>query len=326
MQSTNLNVIIFGCGNIGLRHIQGLSKSAHSINVFAYNPKRETLDELKRGYQSVSIDPFKPHVTWWFDLDQLLMKRHQFDLAIISSTADSRTETVEQCFESFESRYWIFEKPLTQSSESLKKMYELCRDKKVWVNHPMRSMEWFKNIKSKLQKEKPLKITVSGPDIGLACNCSHYVDLANFFTGELPVHTNTSNLSSNWYPSKRKGFFETAGEMKVKFNKGTELSIISSIRERDLRIEGKSLKTGSSFSINEEAGFAHLSGGFIIKGRTDLQSELTGRYIDQLVFSEDCDLTKLKLAVRCYSPIIAALTEHWNQVYPDDCRDSVPIT
>ena len=69
-------------------------------------------------------------------------------------------------------------------------------------------MEWFKRIKSELQNEGPLRITVAGPDIGLACNSSHYVDLVNFVTGELPVHINISNLNANWYASKRQGFFK----------------------------------------------------------------------------------------------------------------------
>lgn len=326
MHSKSLNVIIFGCGNIGIRHIQGLSKSAHLIKVFAYNPNRHAIFEFKKLYESLSNTASNLKITWFHDLERLLTERTQFDLAIISSTAYERTSTLEKCFENFESKYWVLEKPLTQSSKALKKMHDICGDKKVWVNHPMRSTEWFKRIKSVLQKEGPLTITVAGPDIGIACNCSHYVDLVNFFTGELPVQIDISNLIANWHASKRKGFFETDGELMVTFDNGTRLSVISNDHEKSLLIEGKKVKTGDRFFIDEEAGIAHLPGGVTITGRKDFQSELTGKYIDQLVLRGDCDLPTLELAIRCYSPIIKALTRHWQLVYPNDIRDSIPIT
>ena len=82
-----------------------------------------------------------------------------------------------------------------------------------------------------------------------------------------------------------KVFSKADGELKVMFDKGSVLSVISSHHEKKLLIKGNKLKTGDSFLIDEEAGIANLPGGLTITGKTDFQSELTGKYIDQLVFS-----------------------------------------
>ena len=51
MKQNNFSVLIYGCGNIGFRHFQGIIKSKHNIKIFLYdlniNNYTRFIDELK---------------------------------------------------------------------------------------------------------------------------------------------------------------------------------------------------------------------------------------------------------------------------------------
>ena len=57
------NILIFGCGNIGFRHFQGLLKNNQDMNIYLYDTnnkyKKKFIDELTAAGLTFSTDPKK---------------------------------------------------------------------------------------------------------------------------------------------------------------------------------------------------------------------------------------------------------------------------
>ena len=55
---------------------------------------------------------------------------------------------------------------------------------------------------------------ITGGYLGLACNACHFIDLLNSWTNKHPVSIDANGLGE-WYVSKRDGFYEVEGDLKV---------------------------------------------------------------------------------------------------------------
>ena len=79
-------------------------------------------------------------------------------------------------------------------------MYELSQiikiNSNIFVNHPFRYVPWFKKIQNEFNKiydGNKFEMCVNAPNLGIACNASHYIDLFNFFTKK----SNKSSIKKN---------------------------------------------------------------------------------------------------------------------------------
>jgi hypothetical protein len=82
---------------------------------------------------------------------------------------------------------------------------------------------------------------------------------------------------------------------------------------------------GGLWEVDEVAGRARGSDGRSENGRLDLQSEMTGRVVQEILSNGTCGLPRLALSVAVHRPFIEALLLHWRRSgHPDAV--SVPIT
>ena len=306
------NVVIIGCGNIGFRHLEGLSNSKHVVNAFVYDLETTALNEARERFLVSGSASNNLHVSWWQSLENLGATQNIFDFAILSTTATNRSNVFKDCKRSLNSSAWLFEKPLTQSAELLKLLLDETNGESVWVNHSRRSMDWFKEIEMQFKSRHPIKLKAHSPNLGIACNASHYVDLVNYLTDETPVFADTSALNDNWYAARRSGFFDVQGKMTVHFSGGSQLELICSDNLQKDYLGGHLMNKNEHFEIDEDAGIARLIGGVTVKGRISYQSELTGIVLDEILATRNCSLTNLSTAASCYKPIIVALEKHWS--------------
>ena len=127
---------------------------------------------------------------------------------------------------------------------------QISNDANAWVNTPRRAMKWHKQIKEALLvgSKIPKRIEIEGGEWGLACNSIHFIDLISWWYDTNVVNVETSELGS-WGKSKRPGFCEVSGTLKIHFKNGINLEMTSNSSNEDLNIKIHTLD--GEWNINE---------------------------------------------------------------------------
>ena len=217
------------------------------------------------------------------------------------------------------------EKVLAQSSNDLRIIQSvLASSENAWVNMPRRMMIWHKSMKRNFFGRGPLKVSYSAGLWGLACNGLHFIDLVAWWSGEVLVSLDTSGLDINWRKSKREGYFEITGNLIAHFSGQTFLQLSSEVDAPDSPVKVE-LNNGVIWEISETAGIARSSTGEELDGNIELQSQLSGRLVDDILSSCKCDLPLLSESSAMHALFLDAMLNHWN-VSNNRHDNSVPIT
>jgi len=208
------HILIIGCGNIGVRHLQGLLKiTTEKLSIEIVEPSFSAIENAKEYERYENVNQ---HLIKYFE--NISMIRKTVDLTIISTTAKNRLEIVEVLLNKIKSMNWILEKVLVQSTLQLEKLTQLLKGERVYVNHWMRMTAWPNNFKNALNKQDKIKIVyISGRQLGLLCNSTHYIDLIEYIfdTKLKKISLNDEELA--WFPAKRAGFYEAYGSICLLF-------------------------------------------------------------------------------------------------------------
>jgi hypothetical protein len=239
----------------------------------------------------------------------------------VPTTADVRLSVVKQILSVSHVRYWVLEKVLAQSVEQIDNLEQLLSNSEgVWVNTPMRAMSWHRKIRHYLKN--PLHATYGPGMWGIACNAIHYLDLLAWWTGESLQRLDTKDLQ-DWILSKRNGYWEVSGTLWGHYSGGSQLELTS--------IEGlpPSLLIQQDeqvlWRLDENSGKFTGSNNFSLLGKTEMQSEMTGRLVEQILLHGTCSLTPLVESIQMHKILISGLLSHWNE---SQKRDDIllPIT
>lgn len=322
-----LNVAIIGCGNVGRRHLQGLGLSNYELAVHVYDAAPKALADCKHFVSSLKDEIKNVNLSLYDELIDLGKAVDSYEMAIIASTADRRAEFVATILDKVKSKNWLLEKQLTQSEKELDDL-ELCLDgSKAWVNHFRRAIPFYQELRKRYFEGQQVDMVVSGPNIRIGGNASHFVDLVNYWSGEFPLNVDASGLTNPWHPDERReGFREVDGTLKVIFSKGSALTVNSHNNQGKFSITGSLKKSGKNFSIDEETAVAIVGANIALEGRIPFQSELTGSYFDQLYRTGTCKLTPFIDAAKCYRPMIEALLSNWQSTEEGKGDLAVPLT
>lgn len=319
------NILVIGTGQLGRRHIEGLTGSKYELNIFAYDQDPKALRKCQEQLSELSGQTNKRLET----INEISsLKNKKIDLVIVSTPATNRPELLNQYFGFIDSRFWIIEKPISQSLLGLDELVIASCQNKYWVNHWRRSVAMYQKIKSQLAEGGPLSVKVRGADIGIACNVSHYVDIINFLTKEIPAKISTQQLSDTWHQSKRKGFYEINGSLNIIFSSGSILEIDSRpiFKSYEIEIQCNIPNKNLTFQIDEINGTIKYEDQFISNLKFPYQSQMSGQIFDDLINDGTCVLTPLNTAVACHRPVINALVKHWNSTMTDVSTSTIQIT
>ena len=305
------NVLVVGCGELGRRHIQGIVKSVNKpvVYVIDNDPKAIALlksflvNNLERSrYPAIKVIDF---------LKKDLVSLPVFDLVIVATTALARGELLGNLSPFIRTKHWLIEKPIGQSSAEIKSIAKWASDRSAFVNHPRRMMSWYQSISNNFIDTGPIKLTALYPKFGIACNTSHLIDLINWWTEAIPASVSVDGLNENWNRSKRKGFWDIEGLLKIKFSDGSAIELQSNkeVKKSVLEIEFAGTKR---CIIEEDLGIARFSSGEVIMGNMQYQSEISGMLLDQLYETGKCDLPSLNIMAVCNELFVERLLQHWN--------------
>jgi len=314
-------ILISGAGQLGSRYLQGLAKCSNTLKILVHDSKNLSLQNAKKRWDEVS-NPNNHEVLF---ISSLTILPKKIDVAIVSTTANSRLQATKNICKSTTVNYWILEKVLAQSEIEIDKLTSIINPSKAWVNKPRRLMPWHQKIKKKLDWSKPVIFYVKGGSWGLACNAIHFLDLFAWWTGESLETINTKDLDKNWFESKRQDFWEVSGELNAKFSGGTVAYISADNSSDPVLIQVESNSGNYSWLINEAEGLAISSDGAEISGNLNFQSEITADLIDSILDTGNCSLSTLKESAELHKIFINELHKHWNN-FNNSSSAYIPIT
>ena len=316
------NILIIGVGQIGFRYLEGLSKTKLDLDITVVDSSELSLRSANERWLQVGVT--RPHqkIRWCQTLPKEI---DNVDLAIIATCSKGRATLINEIGNIVSVRYWILEKVLAQSKQELDLIENATTNAKgIWVNTPRRLMAWHQKLKFKFCNQGSLQVKKIGGLWGLACNSIHFIDLISWWTEETLLSIDTSRLDKIWLESKRSGYFEVTGEILAKFSGRTELLLRSNPKlvEDTIHIE---LPNKNIWVIDEGKGIAFETKEDILNGRLELQSEITGPMVTQILTKGTCELPTLKKSLEQHVIFLGAMLQHWN--YSNKCNVKVvPIT
>ena len=105
------NILILGCGNIGSRHLQALTKLPYNLEIDIIEPNSDSKDIAKSRLNQSNFDSKKHKISWFDTVDESLQS---YDLAIISTPSPRRVENIIKLLE-MGIKQFLIEKIVCQS-------------------------------------------------------------------------------------------------------------------------------------------------------------------------------------------------------------------
>lgn len=312
------SILVAGAGQLGSRYLQGLAVSPEALDIWVFDVSTESLIRAEQRWNEVQ--PRSDHkVRYVADIDAL---PSALQVAIVATTADVRTNLVERIANACDVRYWILEKVLGQNREDLFRLKKILHGSEAWVNTPRHQWELYCALHRQYPDSPAMEATFENFR-GLACNAIHFVDFVCRWSGAQLVEVNTSGLHAEWYESKRRGFYEVAGRLEMRFSDGSRLTLAS--QRGNLPYSASLTVKGQEWKIDEAKGIASTPDGQMVEAKTELQSQLTAPTVRAILAGVPCGLPTLTESIQQHGVFLDALIAHWNTYMPNK-TDRIPIT
>ena len=318
---SNLKILIIGIGNLGFRYLQGISKINIYLEVYCIDLDEKTIENAKKKWNELTSGNIKHKINW---IVGEIYYSNKIDIAIIATTALNRHLIIQKIYTYFKPNYWIIEKVLAQSSSEVNEIIiSTSNSNGAWVNNTRRICEWHNKLKNEFETLKLIKATKNGNSWGLACNSIHFIDLISWWCLSEISFIDDSYLDNKWFISKRDGFYETSGLLKIYYQNGTQLLLNCSDQLDDeyLILEFES----ETWLIDETKGVAHSTNGKEINGNLELQSNLTASLLLNIVNNGSCNLPTLNVSAKQHTIYLSAMLKNWNKSHNSN-NLNLPIT
>jgi hypothetical protein len=311
-----IKFLIIGLGTIGYRHFESLYNYQDQLQLDCYDISNQSLERINNFLKNKKTIHKIRTIN---SLDKVEMK---YDFIIHSTGSDIRLATLKKILEVTKIKYAILEKLLAQSIDDLLELKLISKHfEKCWVNTPMHEWDLYKKLKKNINIDSISKIEFNFFD-GLACNAIHFIDFISSWKNQLPKNIDTSNLS-DWYQSKREGFFDVYGELIIEYPDNTIL-ILNTHKEKS-NYHCNIYENDNKWTLVESENFFSSENGHRETGNVEYQSELTGKIVKKIIKNQDCDLPILDWSVECHVLLIKSLLKYWN-TYNNTTTKFLPIT
>ena len=290
-----LNIVIIGCGHIGSRHLQALSKIQNGAMIYLVDSSPRLISTAIERFEEVVLksnrDNFKINVR---EINKI---RCDIDIAIISTTSKSRAILTKKLISNNRVKYIIFEKFLFQDKKDFKDIQNLLKLKKIksWVNQWMSSSFAFNEMKDWFGSDLR-EIKVDGKNWDICCNSVHYLEYLDFISLRKGLTISDYSFDNKILKSKRPGYFELTGMVTIQSKCGVKMTLISHNLENDNIVnihmlgKGKALDAIFSGSTIKCTYISEFSRKVIKEYDIPLQSDITGDIVEQIFYNGSCSL------------------------------------
>ena len=301
-------ILVVGAGNLGSRHLQGLTKVERPLDIYVYDPSSNSLLVARERFESVRI---RSDMTLTI-LDSIANAPAEIDVAIVATTADVRLQVLREIVGALNIKMLLLEKVLFQDLHHYEEAATLLGETALttWVNCAQRLWPFFKCLKASYANDPDLRITISGSNWGLGCNSVHNTDIARFLWADSANHE--ALLDANVIESKRSGFKEFTGELITRISTGGVLHQISYARgTAPFVITASHPKENLTWDVtNSKLYTANDQTGWT-PNKSDMyapyQSQLTADVVTEMLNGRDCRLPNLETSSRVHLETLSAL-------------------
>jgi len=312
-----LKIAIIGCGQIGSRHLQGLSKISEPVKLFLID---SCVDSIK-----TSIDRFEEVVSKQernkFELQVVDIGsiNCNLDFAIISTSSAERANLTSKLLLNTKVKFIIFEKFLFQNRSDYLKINNLLNMVKVnaWVNQWMSSSEAYIEIADWFGSDLQ-EIIVTGNNWGMGCNSVHYIDYFDKVTGRKSLELIESNIDNKVLKIKREGYYEVTGSIVIRSENGVKLTLKS--RKAKKTELAKLIMIGKNKRIEASTNNQILTCNYFDASNGELtknfdipfQSSITGSIIENICLNQNSSLPTYDQSVKHHLVLFDSLQSNFN--------------
>ncbi|MCK6648887.1 MAG: hypothetical protein L6Q66_04465 [Bacteroidia bacterium] len=324
------NILIAGVGQLGSRHLQGISKVNGAHSVYLYD---SSLASLKNAEERlIEIKTRNPLLNYFYS-ESLESFPSEFDLVIIATNSDGRSKLLSDIASKFAVKYMLIEKFLFQSENEYEEIQNLFAVKKTeaWVNCARRMYPEYIKLKHELSKTKIKRIEISGNNWGMGSNSIHMIDLIAFLLNSDNYRITNSGLMDEIYKSKRSGYVEYFGNLTGEF-KETQFSI-SCFPGENISLNVIIYTSRGIIKIDQAeqtiTKFNSVDGEWtklIEEMPVHYQSSLTNKFVEDLMNDKEITLTSFNESVKLHLPLLREFLTHYKKITKNNKIESCPIT
>ena len=305
------NLVVIGCGNIGSRHLQALTKLPFNTHVEIVDPDLNSHKIAQSRLDEVNYDKQKHEFYWHTSISELKQKNN--DLVIIATTAINRISILEQLLLLNNSKFLI-EKMVCQSVKEYEKLLELLKkfNARGWVNTCLRYFSSWRKIKEQIDMSKPLYVSVIASNVSaLGTNAIHYLDLFSWFIDDYKIKLDGNFLINELFPNKRGvDLVEFAGTLIAKNSNNSSISLtflpdtkipntVSVVNGSNHIFINETDQTGFNITKNQELEFEF-----------EHVSSTTSKIVSDIILKDDCILTTVENSFYLHREIINIFNNH----------------
>jgi len=317
-----MNIAVIGVGQLGSRHLQGLSKLPQDCTLHIVDPSESSIAEAHKRIKEVKCAKSKKVFSHY--TPETLPS--SIELAVVATTADTRLAAMKSLFCSSSVRFLILEKVLFQNPLDFAEAKNLLDTKSIncWVNCPRRVYSDYSSLREFFGSEHLTFMNVNGGDWGLGCNAIHFLDLLALFSGQSEFKFDTSSLDRETRDGKREGFIEISGTLRGDCS-GISFALRSAWGGKGRHII--SLYSDTKVAVIDEIGSKVWRINEDTSECTDFnvpfQSNLTTSLVNSILTDGTCDLPTYDESLLVHMPFLKALSTHLGSGVSNG---SVPIT
>jgi|SRR3989344_4175032 len=308
------NVLLIGAGNIGSRHLQGLKKVSFPLSIEVLDPSQQSLEISKERYEQIPSN-IDHQIKFINSIEQT---SDEIDLAIIATSSNVRADVTQKLLLHSKVKFIIFEKLLFQKKEDYSEIEKLLEEKniKAWVNCSMRTTPFYSDLKDRIS-DKKISCVVNGSMYGFITNTIHFIDYMAYLNDCYDFTLETEFLDKKPIESKRKGFLEFTGSLRITFQNG-DLGIFICYSDGEAPVTVEIISKDIRAMANETDRTTWLStkpNWEWEKTATSLpfQSDLTNIVVEDILKQGDCNLTSFKKSSKLHLTLLEGLKDFMNQ-------------
>ena len=310
-------IVLIGAGQIGSRYLQGLAQVSTPLNIVVVDTCSDSLAIAKERFEESSKQGLAHNVEY---ANSVLIVKDPVDVAIVSTTSESRRTVIEALLEKCTPPHLILEKVVFQATADFEELIPKLKHAgtKSWVNCPRRSLPYFRELEKQLRSLGRIKFELKGSNWGMGSNSIHMLDLFCYLTNCIDLTVDSSGLDWDVLASRRPGFIEFSGRLTGENSKGDHFVLIDDADSSErpvIHIEAERLE----IKIDQTLGIAR----HWLDGRAEdferavslpLQSNATAGLVEKILYEGVSTLTSLEDSYAIHRPLLDAFNRHLSLV------------
>lgn len=325
------NILLIGAGQLGSRHLQGLSKFPGDNFIYIIDPSEDSLRIAEARLNEVSERNLNNKYFFKKIITDLPAK---INLTVIATNADIRKNVLDELITLTDVDNIVLEKFLFQTESEFYETEELLNKKKInaWVNCPRRMYPEFIELKNNLLNKKIKEINITGTNWSLGSNAIHFIDIFSFLLNSNEYTITDNFLLNHIFENKRPGFIEFNGKLKGRFKNNTFFNI-ACLPGNVAYIEIEILLEDEFYLIKQAEQKLLIQRKQNHKWVIDekefpvyFQSNLTNVAVKQILHDGRSELPSYNESMKLHLPLLKVFTEQLRKIHNKIDIDRCPIT